>query len=201
MQRHRRGRTRRRLRFAQGLAERRRARLPVVDEPAHRSVGVAAAAPQECGPAGASPSGRIGVARLASSGRTASSICWSTSMPERLAAGRTKADRRGDRLAVGHAVVAPARRQVQHVAGVEQPLVGRCEVGQDLQRRVGAQARALRSPDAPAPAARDLQQEDVVAVDVRADAAAVGREREHHIVETRIGHEAEVAEQSVRASR
>ena len=72
---------------------------------------------------------------------------------ELVATGRAKADRRGDALAVGDAVVAPARRQVQHVAGLEQPLVAR---RRSRRASSAARRRAARAPrdaaDAPAPA-------------------------------------------------
>ena len=49
---------------------------------------------------------------------------------------------------------------------------------------------ASRAADPPAPAPGDLQQEDVVRIDVRTDAAAVARVRDHDVVEARIGDEA-----------
>jgi hypothetical protein len=94
--------------------------------------------------------------------------------------------------------VAPARREVEHVARLEQPLVGRFEARQHLQRHVVAQARPRRSPDPPAPSPRELEQEHVVGIDVRADAAAVARERDHHVVEARVGNEAEAPKQPMR---
>jgi hypothetical protein len=114
------------------------------------------------------------------------------------AAGRAKADRCGDALADGDAVVSPARRQVEHVAGIEQPLGGRRELGEHLQRHVVAQPRVGHAADAPAAASRRLQQEDVVRIDVRPDAATVARPRAHHVVEARVGDEAKAPEEAVR---
>jgi hypothetical protein len=104
---------------------------------------------------------------------------------------RPKADRGGDALADRDAVVAPARWQVQHVARLEQPLARRRELGEHPERHVGAQARLDDRADAPAPAAPELQEKDVVRVDVRPDAAAVRCPRAHHVVEPRVGDEAE----------
>ena len=66
----------------------------------------------------------------------------------------------------------------------------------------GTSGRSVGPPhlaDPPASAAGDLQQEDVVRIDVRADAATVARIGEHRIVEPRIGHEAKSLEQAMRA--
>ena len=52
------------------------------------------------------------------------------------------------------AVVRAARRQVEHVAGLEQPLVLGLEVREDLQRHVGAQRRVAPAADAPAAPSR-----------------------------------------------
>ena len=71
---------------------------------------------------------------------------------------------------------------------------------QHLQRHVVAQRAPLDAADAPAPPARDLQQEHVVRIDVRADAAAVAGVRDHHVVEARVGHEAEAPQQPCAAS-
>ena len=66
------------------------------------------------------------------------------------------------------------------------------------RRRAGAASRAR--PIAPAPAALRLQQEDVVGIDVRADAAAVARVRAHHVVEAGVGDEAKAPQQAMRRS-
>ena len=115
--------------------------------------------------------------------------------------GRAKADRGGEAFADGDAVVAPARRQVEHVARLEQPVLGGLEAGQHLQRHVVAQARPRHPADPPAPPPGDLEQEHVVRIDVRPDAAAVARVGEHDVVEPRIGHEAKALQQAMRRRR
>ncbi len=73
------------------------------------------------------------------------------------------------------------------------------EVGEDAQRCAARQLQVALPADAPAAPTVGLQQEDVVGVDVRTDAAAVGGVADHQIVEPRIGHEAEPLQQCVRA--
>ena len=93
---------------------------------------------------------RSGVAIARPVGRSASaSIACRLGEPLRAtsAASSARAGARKPIEAVMHsptrdAVVAPARRQVEHVAGLEQPLLARREVGEHLQRHVVAQARA-----------------------------------------------------------
>jgi hypothetical protein len=75
-----------------------------------------------------------------------------------------------------HAVVAHAGRQVQQVAGMRQ---------------------ILFVFNAPAAHAGALQQEDVVAVDVRADTAARRGVAHHHVVQPRLRHEGEALQQLV----
>ena len=72
---------------------------------------------------------------------------------------------------------------------------------QHLQRHVVAQRRVARAADAPAPPALHLQQEHVVRIDVRPDAAAVAGVRHHQVVEPRVGHEAKARQQLVRRLR
>ena len=112
---------------------------------------------------------------------------------------RAEADGVGEALAHRRAVVRDAGRQVQHVAGFEDPLLLGAEVREELQRGVRNEGEIALAADAPATAPPGLQQEHVVRVDVRTDAAAVGRVAHHQVVEPGIGHEAEPAEQRVRA--
>jgi len=88
---------------------------------------------------------------------------------------RAKPDRARHALALGHAVVGPARREVEHVTGLEQPLLLGLEAGEYLQRLVRDEFARARTRDAPAPLAPSLQQEHVVRIDMRPDTAAVGR--------------------------
>src|SRR2546427_88698 len=73
------------------------------------------------------------------------------------------------------------------------------EIREHLQRHIGLQRKVLLAADAPAPAAMRLQQEDVVAVEMRAHAALVGGKADHQIVQPRLGHEAELLHQLVHA--
>ena len=93
----------------------------------------------------------------------------------------------------------PAGRQIEHVAGIQHELLFRLEVGQDAHGHVGQQRAVLLAADAPAALAVRLQQEHVVAVEVRADAAAIAGIADHHVVQTRIGNEAELLHQRMHA--
>ena len=73
--------------------------------------------------------------------------------------------------------------------------VGRSQIGALV---INKQANIEAPGDAPASSPVRLQQEHVVAVDVRANAAAVAGPRDHQIVEPRVGHEPKAAEQGVR---
>ena len=85
---------------------------------------------------------------------------------------RAKADRAGHAIAAHRrAVVAPARRQVEHVAGLQHPGLCGLEVAQQLQRRTGHPGRLTapgRRRDAPLTPALHLQQKHVVGIDMRA---------------------------------
>ncbi|MPM74834.1 hypothetical protein SDC9_121823 [bioreactor metagenome] len=111
---------------------------------------------------------------------------------------RTKADGVRHALALGHAVMRPARRQVQHVAGLEHIFLFGHEVGQNLHRHAVDQRLIVLSPDAPAPLAVRLQQKHVIAVEVRAHAAAVASPTDHQIVKPCLGHKAELVKQRAR---
>ncbi len=71
------------------------------------------------------------------------------------------------------------------------------EPPQDLDRQPGAQREVVLAAVAPAPSALALQQEHVVGVEVRADAAAGRGVAHHQVVEPRVGHEREAAQQRV----
>jgi len=83
-----------------------------------------------------------------------------------------------------------ARRQVERIARFEQPLLLVSEMGQHLERQPRDRRRIEAPRDAPAPPALRLQQEHVVLVDVRANAATIGGEADHHVVEARGRQEA-----------
>ncbi|EWS64043.1 hypothetical protein Y695_02721 [Hydrogenophaga sp. T4] len=85
----------------------------------------------------------------------------------------------------------PARRQVQHVAGVEQVLFLGLKVAEDLERHVRLQRQVFLATDAPMALAAGLQQEHVVAVKVRPDAAAIAGPGNHQVVQPGVGHEPE----------
>ena len=92
------------------------------------------------------------------------------------AARRPEADRVGIALVEGHAVVLDPRRQVKQVAGMRD---------------------VFFLYDAPPAPAWPLQQEHVVGVDVRPDAAAGRRIAHHHVVEARLRNEREAPQQRV----
>ena len=71
------------------------------------------------------------------------------------------------------AVVRPTRRQVEHVAGLEHVLLLGAKRRRILSGTSRRSAESKRRADSPAPASVRLEQEHVVAVDVRSDAAAV----------------------------
>jgi hypothetical protein len=87
---------------------------------------------------------------------------------------------------IGDAVVGVVRRQVQHVARLQHELLFRLEVRQDLQRHAFDQGQVLLRADAPAALALRLQQEHVVGIEVRADAAAIGGVADHQVVQARV---------------
>lgn len=112
-------------------------------------------------------------------------------------AGRAEADRVGHALVFGDAVVGEARGQVEHVAGLQDPLVALFEVGEDAQVGVLAQraVAAAHLSDFPAPASVALKQEYVVVVEVRTDAAAGSGVADHYVVDPPAGQEAELLQQ------
>jgi hypothetical protein len=72
------------------------------------------------------------------------------------------------------------------------------EVLENLERHPAAGA-GRSAADRPAPPALRLQQEHVVAVEMRPDAAFVAGVADHQIVQARIGHEAKLLQQCVHA--
>ena len=116
---------------------------------------------------------------------------------DQLAVARRAESDRG-RHAVGPdraAFVRHAGRQVQHVAGTENPFALRLEVRQDLQRQVRQQREVTLAADPPPPVSVQLQQEHVVGIDMGADAAAVAGMADHHVVEAGVADEAEALAQ------
>ena len=91
------------------------------------------------------------------------------------------------------------RRQVEHVAAREHVVVARREAAEDLERQASPEREVLLPPVAPAPPSHALQQEHVVRVDMRADAAARGRVAHHQVVEARERQEVEAAQQAIGA--
>ncbi|MNO95363.1 hypothetical protein D3C76_870040 [compost metagenome] len=104
---------------------------------------------------------------------------------------------------VGHAVidrdatVSQARWQVEHVARFQYPFFGLVEFSEDAQVRVLPQ-RALgiaHLADFPVALAVALQQEYVVVVEVRTNAATRGGEADHHVIDPPARQETEVFQQ------
>ena len=89
------------------------------------------------------------------------------------------------------------RRQIQHVARLQNELFLWHKVSQNFQGYVGLQAQVFLAPNAPAPAAVRLQQKHVVAVKVGTDAAGVCGVADHQVVQPRIGHKAKLVHQRV----
>ena len=87
------------------------------------------------------------------------------------------------------------RGQVQHVAGLEHKLFFGLEVGENLERQVRHEREIVLCGNTPTAFAVGLQQEHVVRIEMRADTAAVGGEADHHVVEPRVGNEAETLHQ------
>ena len=184
----------------------RRARRAIGERALERVGGETLQRRRECAPGGRSAACRgRGSARRrprgASCAAASASRCSDVGGQLGFGRGARKPIEAGDARADGHAIVAPARRQVEHVAGLEQPLVARREVGaasSAARRRAARRARRGRRASAAGrrPAAGRRRRNRM-----RADAAAVARERAHHVVEARIGDEAEAIEQPVRARR
>ena len=93
------------------------------------------------------------------------------------------------------AVVRDVGRQVEHVAGLEHPLLLGLEARQDAQVQARHEAEVLLPRDLPAPPPRALDEEDVVGVDVRADGAAGNGVAHHEVVDARARHEGEAFEE------
>ncbi len=90
-----------------------------------------------------------------------------------------------------------AGRQVEHIARFQYPLLFGPEIREDLQRRPLVQCGIGLAADAPDPPALALQQEHVVGIEVRPHAPARGGITHHHVIQARVGHESEAAQQSV----
>ncbi len=103
--------------------------------------------------------------------------------------GGAEADRIGDARVQRDAVVRIGGRQVQHVAGRQDHVVRRREPAQDLDRKAGPQRKVVLAAVSPAAAAVALQQEYVVGIEVRPDAAAGCRIAHHQVVEARVREE------------
>ena len=84
-----------------------------------------------------------------------------------------------------------ARRDVEDIAGLQHPFLGRLKCAQQFQilmrqqRRIGIAMR----PDLPMTAAKPLDQENIILVEMRPDPALVCGEADHHIVDAPIGNE------------
>ena len=106
-----------------------------------------------------------------------------------------EADGIGEALLEGDAMMGNPRRQVQHVARAEHPLLLRAEVAQDAQVEAGhvvlGEALGHAPPAAPAP----LQEEHVVAVHVGSDGAQRRGQADHHVVDAPAGQEVEALDQ------
>ena len=86
----------------------------------------------------------------------------------------------------------PLGRQVQHVAGLQHKLFFGLEVRKNLEWHIGLQRKIFLATNAPAALAMGLQQEHVIAVEMRTHAALVGGKADHQIIESRFWHKAEL---------
>src|SRR5690606_26663104 len=80
-------------------------------------------------------------------------------------------------------------------AGFEYDIVLGRELAEYLQGQAGLQRQVLLASVAPAAAACRLQQEHVVAVEVRPHAAAIGGHADHDVIEPGVGNETELLQQ------
>lgn len=96
---------------------------------------------------------------------------------------RAEADRVGERFLQGDAFVRQTRWDIEHVARLQNPRQLGTKAPQDFEIQPRAMDRLGPGVDRPAPPAAALDQEDVVAVDVRSNAAARSGEADHHVVE------------------
>ena len=106
-------------------------------------------------------------------------------------------DRVGGACIHGDAVVRIRGRQVQHVAGHQDGVVGRDKTPQDPDRQSGPQRQIVLPPIAPPAPPEALQQEHVVGIDVRPDAAARRRIAHHQVVKPRKRQEGKTTQQCV----
>ena len=108
---------------------------------------------------------------------------------------RTKSDRISDAVAADRsAFVRPVGWQVQHIARIQYEILLWLEVRQYFEWKVGHQTEvsAILMTDAPTALTLCLQQEHVVAINVRANAALLTRVTDHEIVKTCTRNELEV---------
>ena len=117
--------------------------------------------------------------------------------PQFLKRRRAEADGIGHALANGDAVVRPVRRQVEQIAGFQHPVVYGAEIFEDAQRRAFDDGAVALVGNLPAPPANALQQENIVIVKMRADAAAIDGVADHEVVQPRVGNEGKMAQQAV----
>ena len=112
---------------------------------------------------------------------------------QRRAGGGAKAHGRGHAARpLGDAVVRIARRQIQHVAGLQHELGLGLEATQDFQRQARLQSQVICASDAPTPAPLGLKQKHVVAVEMGSHTAPVAGPTDHHIVKSGVGHKTEL---------
>ena len=96
-------------------------------------------------------------------------------------------------------MVRVVRREIENIAGADRPFSLRLEAAQNFERRTVDEREIALIADLPAAHPRALQQDHIVTVEMRADAAAGHGVAHHHVVLARVRHEAEVLLQ--RASR
>ena len=114
-----------------------------------------------------------------------------------LPGGRSKTDGIGHALAYSHALMRVLRRQIKHIARIENEFLLGFEMPEDFQGQIVAQSQILLRADAPASLSMGLQEKNVIGIHVGADAAAVSGLADHQVIKAAVGNEAELMQQLI----
>ena len=100
----------------------------------------------------------------------------------------------GGRVSAG--IVRNTWRQIEHVAGLENPFARRAEARHDVDLRPRLRAQIALPTNPPSATPKRLQQKDIVGIHVRTYAAAIGGKAHHQIVEPGIRYETKARQQA-----